>query len=241
MVFNYVSEFSIFFLNSVKRHSTILISKKVLIMKISKRQIERYPVYLKYLLSLKGGRNKNVSSPMIAKALGYSEEQVRKDLQIVSKQTGKPNRGRNIDELIKDIQSFLGYDHFEGAVIVGVGHLGKAFMNYSGFMSFGLNIVAGFDVDPNLIGTKIRGRQIYDLYSLGKIVNRLNIKIAILAVPQDNAQMVVNQLVNCGIEAIWNFVPTHIDVPENVVVENVNLASSLAVLSHKLHTKENRR
>ncbi len=206
-------------------------------MNISKRQLERYPVYLKYLLSLQGGENKNVSSPMIAKALGLSEEQVRKDLQIVSKQMGKPNQGRNIDELIKDIQAFLGYDKIEEAIIVGVGHLGKAFMNYTGFSSFGLNIIAGFDVDPKLIGTSINNKPIYDLYSLEKVVSKLKIKIAILVVPQDSAQMVVNQLVNCGIQAIWNFVPTHIDVPENVVVENVNLASSLAVLSHKLNTK----
>ncbi len=207
-------------------------------MNISKRQLERYPIYLKYLLSLRGGENKNVSSPMIAKALGLSEEQVRKDLQIVSKQIGKPNQGRDIEELIKDIQTFLGYDKIDEAIIIGVGHLGKAFMNYSGFSSFGLNIVAGFDIDKNLIGTKINGKPIYDLYSLGSVVNNLKVKIAILVVPQDNAQMVVNQLVNCGIEAIWNFVPTHIDVPENVVVENVNLASSLAVLSHKLNTKK---
>lgn len=206
-------------------------------MNISKRQLERYPVYLKYLLSLQGGENQNVSSPMVAKALGLSEEQVRKDLQIVSKQMGKPNQGRNIDELIKDIQAFLGYDKIEEAIIVGAGHLGKAFMNYTGFSSFGLNIIAGFDIDPKLIGTSINNKPIYDLYSLGKVVSKLKIKIAILVVPQDSAQMVVNQLVNCGIQAIWNFVPTHIDVPENVVVENVNLASSLAVLSHKLNTK----
>ena len=205
-------------------------------MNISKRQLERYPIYLKYLLSLKGGSSNNISSPMIAKALGLSEEIVRKDLQVVSKQSGKPNQGRNIDELIKDIQSFLEYDKIDDAIIVGVGHLGKAFMNYDGFSSFGLNIVAGFDVNEKIIGTKINNKPIYSLYSLQSIIANLEAKIAILAVPSDAAQQVVNQLVNCGIRAIWNFVPIHIDVPEDVVTENVNLASSLAVLSHKLKT-----
>lgn len=205
-------------------------------MNISKRQLERYPIYLKYLLSLKGGSSNNISSPMIAKALGLSEEIVRKDLQVVSKQSGKPNQGRNIDELIKDIQSFLEYDKIDDAIIVGVGHLGKAFMNYDGFSSFGLNIVAGFDVNEKIIGTKINNKPIYSLYSLQSIIANLEAKIAILAVPSDAAQQAANQLVNCGIRAIWNFVPIHIDVPEDVVTENVNLASSLAVLSHKLKT-----
>ncbi len=214
----------------------ILIGKEILIMNISKRQLERYPIYLKYLLSLKGSSIENISSPSIAKALGLSEEKVRKDLQVVSKQSGKPNQGRNIDELIKDIQTFLGYDKIDDAIIIGVGHLGKAFMNYDGFSSFGLNIVAGFDVNENIIGTKINNKPIYNLYSLQSIIANLKAKIAILVVPSEVAQQVVNQLVNCGIKAIWNFVPTHIDVPEDVVVENVNLASSLAVLSHKLKT-----
>lgn len=207
-------------------------------MNISKRQLQRYPIYLKYLLSLENSNEKNVSSPMIAKALNLSVEQVRKDLQVVSKEEGTPNKGRDITSLIKDLQSFLGYDKVEEAIIVGVGHLGKAFMNYNGFASFGLKIVAGFDVKKELIGTKINDIPIYDLYSLQNIVTNLKVKIAILVVPGDAAQTVSNQLVNCGIKAIWNFVPLHIDVPEDVVIENVNLASSLAVLSHKLNFKE---
>ncbi len=205
--------------------------------KISQRQLERYPIYLKFLLSL---RNKtiNISSPMIAAGLGFSVEQVRKDLQIVTTKKGKPNQGRNINELIVDIQNFLGYNELFDAVIVGVGHLGQAFINYKGFNEFGLRIVAGFDINPNLINKKINNIDIFDLYSLNSIISNLNAKIAILCVPSDVAQQVTNRLVNCGIKAIWNFVPIHIDVPENIVVENVNLASSLAVLSHKLNKKE---
>ena len=77
-------------------------------------------------------------------------------------------------------------------------------------------------------------KKIYDLYQLDSIIHELGVKIAILTVPSEVAQVVTNRLVNAGIKAIWNFVPTHLDVSEDIVVENVNLASSLAILSHKL-------
>lgn len=204
---------------------------------ISKRQLERFPIYLKYLLTLSND-NENISAPMISRALGFSEEQVRKDLQVVTSKEGKPNRGRNKDELISDIQNFLGYQNIDNAVIIGVGHLGKAFINYSGFKAFGLKIVAGFDIDKNIIGTKINNTNIYDLNDIENILPNLNVKIAILTVPGEVAQEITNRITKLGIKAIWNFVPTHIDVSENVVIENVNLASSLAVLSHKLNLKE---
>ncbi len=204
---------------------------------ISERQLERFPIYLKYLLTLSND-NENISAPMISRALGFSEEQVRKDLQVVTSKEGKPNRGRNKDELISDIQKFLGYQNIDNAVIIGVGHLGKAFINYSGFKAFGLKIVAGFDIDNNIVGTKINNIEIYDLNDIEKTLPLLNVKIAILTVPGEVAQEITNRITEIGIKAIWNFVPTHIDVSENVVIENVNLASSLAVLSHKLNLKE---
>ena len=134
---------------------------------ISERQLERFPIYLKYLLTLSND-NENISAPMISRALGFSEEQVRKDLQVVTSKEGKPNRGRNKDELISDIQKFLGYQNIDNAVIIGVGHLGKAFINYSGFRAFGLKIVAGFDIDNNIVGTKINNIEIYDLNDIEK-------------------------------------------------------------------------
>ena len=202
--------------------------------KISKRQLERLPLYLKYLYSLDDTQIDNVSAPMIASALGLSTEQVRKDIQLVSSSNGKPKQGRNVKELIEDLINFLGYNEHDDAVVIGVGHLGQAFMNYKGFQKFGLNIVAGFDVDSKLIGTSINNKKIYDLYQLDSIIHELGVKIAILTVPSEVAQVVTNRLVNAGIKAIWNFVPTHLDVSEDIVVENVNLARSLAILSHKL-------
>ena len=205
--------------------------------KVSIRQLERYPIYLNYLLSLRESGISSISSPAIAKALSLSEEQVRKDLQLVSKSEGKPKSGRNIDELISDIQEFLGYKKVTNAAVIGVGHLGQALMNYKGFAEFGLNIVCGFDVDSSLIGTKVNNKEVFSLYSLSSKIEQFDVKVAILVTPKESAQEVANMLVNAGIKAIWNFVPVHLNINDKIAVENVNLASSLAILEHNLKQK----
>lgn|SRR5574344_1157971 len=204
---------------------------------ISPRQLERYPVYLKYLVSMHDSGVVNVSAPMIARALDLTEEQVRKDLQAISTSEGKPKAGRDVKELIEDLRNFLGYNNVSDAIIVGTGHLGEAFMNYKGFDTFGLNILAGFDSDNSKVGKIVNGKEIFSTDKLDNLIERLNVKIAILTLPSDAAQEITDKLVEAGIRAIWNFAPIHLNVPENVVVENVNLASSLAVLSHKLRIK----
>ena len=204
---------------------------------VSTKQLERFPIYLNHLLALKKEGKINTSAPQIAAVLGFSEEQVRKDLQVVTKSSGKPKAGRVIDELIHDINEFLGYGDTTGAVVVGCGHLGEAFMKYEGFLEYGLEILAGFDVASKKIGKIINGKKIYSMNNLEKIIMQLNVQIAIITVPSDEAQGVVDRLVDCGIKGIWNFANVHISAPDDVVIETVNLASSLAVLSHKLTDK----
>ena len=204
---------------------------------VSTKQLERFPIYLNHLLALKKDGKINTSAPQIAAVLGFSEEQVRKDLQVVTKSSGKPKAGRVIDELIHDINEFLGYGDTTGAVVVGCGHLGEAFMKYEGFLEYGLEILAGFDVASKKIGKIINGKKIYSMNNLEKIIMQLNVQIAIITVPSEEAQGVVDRLVNCGIKGIWNFANVHISAPDDVVIETVNLASSLAVLSHKLTDK----
>ena len=204
---------------------------------VSTKQLERFPIYLNHLLALKKEGKINTSAPQIAAVLGFSEEQVRKDLQVVTKSSGKPKAGRVIDELIHDINEFLGYGDTTGAVVVGCGHLGEAFMKYEGFLEYGLEILAGFDVASKKIGKIINGKKIYSMNNLEKIIMQLNVQIAIITVPSDEAQGVVDRLVNCGIKGIWNVANVHISAPDDVVIETVNLASSLAVLSHKLTDK----
>lgn len=203
----------------------------------SKNQLQRYPIYLKYFKQLADEGVEDISSPKIAKELGYSEEQIRKDLQAVSDEAGRPKKGRNLHQLIDTLESFLGYRDSTSAVVVGTGHLGGALLNYPNFEEMGLTILAGFDVDPSKIGGKIGGKEIFALDKLPNLLPRLNAHIVIVTVPAPAAQSVVDLAVKSGALAIWNFAPTHINVPEGIVIETVNLASSLAVLSHRLNSE----
>ena len=142
--------------------------------------------------------------------------------------------GFDIKELIADIESFLEYDNTHDAIIVGVGALGKAFLGYKGFDKYGLNIVAGFDVNPDICGTNISSKPVLDISKLKDYVQRLNIKIGIIATPNKFAQSTVDLLIDSGIKAIWNFANTHIDVPNGIELKNEDLAASLALLSIKL-------
>lgn len=202
------------------------------------KQLNRFPIYLRYLKSILDLGETQTSAPQIAKNLGLNEEQVRKDLQVVASNEGKPKSGRVTKEIIDDIETFLGYNDVNEAVIIGAGHLGNALLNYKGFNDLGLNILVGFDNDPNVIGKTINGKMVYSIDKMENLIPRLNVQIAILTVPLGEAEAIVNILLKSGIKAIWNFVPIHLEVPDNMVVENVNLASSLAVLSHKLRDKE---
>ncbi len=204
---------------------------------ISKNQLERYPLYLKYLISLQDEGEEYITSGNIANKFNLNEELVKKDLQCVSTSSGIPKKGREISALIKDLSNFLGYHNVTDAILIGVGNLGKAFLNYDGFNSFGLNILAGFDINPDVVGTTINGKPVFPMEKLENLIQRMKIKIAIITVPADFANEIGERLVKAGIEAIWNFAPIHIDAANEIVVENVNLASSLAKLSHKLKTK----
>lgn len=205
----------------------------------SKNQLQRYPVYLKFLRSLLNQGMVFVSSPLIAKELGYSEEQIRKDLHAISTCNGRPKRGRRIDELIDSLEHFLGYTGSLKAFLVGAGNLGQAIYKYGGFESMGLEVVAAFDNDPNKAWLPIGDGAIFPLYELPKKIREMSPEVAIVTVPGSSAQGVIDKLVHLGFKAIWNFSATHVNVPKDVTIENVNLASSLAVLVH--HYEENKR
>jgi len=203
-------------------------------MNFSKNQLQRYPLYLKLFRSLYDDGHTVVSSPSIAKALGYSQEQVRKDLQAISDEPGRPKKGRDLKKLIDDLEVFLGYREPVKAVLIGAGHLGSALLNYPNFVSMGLEIAAAFDKDPSKVGSVIGNLRIRDIEELQNSFVETGALIAVISVPASFAQEVANEAIRCGAKGIWNFAPTHLDVPPGVVIENVNLASSLAVLGHRL-------
>ena len=200
----------------------------------SKNQLRRFPIYLSYLREKQAEGLELISSPQIALSLNLSEEQVRKDLNLVSSRSGKPKVGRDIKLLIFDIEEFLGYRDSRKAVLVGAGHLGRALMAHDGFVSYGLDIVCAFDNDINKSDCIFNGKNIYSIGELEKVCRELNVHIGIITVPQKYAQAVCDRLVAVGIRGIWNFTSAVLEVPDNVIVQNENMASSLAVLSNKL-------
>jgi len=138
--------------------------------------------------------------------------------------------------LIEDISQFLGYDNTTDAILVGAGKLGQALMGYKGFDAYGLNILAAFDVAPSADATE-EGKPIYSMDRLESYCRENSVLMGIITVPAPYAQQVCDKLIQCGIKAIWNFAPTHLDVPANILVQNENMATSLAVLSMHLQAQ----
>lgn len=196
--------------------------------------LSRLPIYYRYLINLQKCGKRSISSAKISSDMNLSAVQVRKDLACVSSIAGRPKTGFDVNELIKDIALFLGYDNTTDAIIVGVGQLGRTLLSYAGFENYGLNIVAGFDVNKKIIGSKVNGKLIMPIEKLKNFAERINVHIGIITVPHQEAQKVCDELVEAGIKAIWNFAPTHICVPEGVVIKDEDIASSLAILSGQL-------
>ncbi len=202
---------------------------------ISKSVLKRLPGYLSYLKSLPEGSATYISATALANALGMGEVQVRKDLALVC-DGGRPKIGYLRERLIEDISQFLGYDNTTDAILVGAGKLGQALLGYSGFEAYGLNILAAFDVLPAAEQTE-DGKPIYPISQLESFCRSHNVLMGIVTVPAKHAQEVCEKLIENGIKAVWNFAPVHLDVPDNILVQNENMATSLAVLSMHLQAQ----
>ncbi len=202
--------------------------------KASRATISRLPRYLRYLLECKRQGKLNISSTTIANDMQLNSVQVRKDLAIISSVAGKPKLGFEVDLLIRDIEGYLGYNNTSEAIIVGVGKLGKTLLSYDGFKKYGLHIVAGFDVNPEIVGTEINNAKIFPFDELTDFVKKNNVYIGIITTPKAVAQNIAETMIAAGIKAIWSFAPCHLKVPENIALKQEDMASSLAVLSKRL-------
>ena len=197
---------------------------------IPKATLGRLPQYLEYLRSLPEMRS-TISATAIAKALSLGDVQVRKDLAAVSG-AGKPKIGYETDNLIADIESHLGYERLTNAVLVGAGKLGRALLDYDGFVNFGVKIIAGFDCNETAL--KKGAKDILPISNIGDFCRKHNVKLGIITVGQGSAQDVCNKLVESGIEAIWNFAPVSLKVPKGILLKQENLALSLAYLNNQI-------
>lgn len=200
---------------------------------VSVPTLRRLPVYHAYLEKRAAQGRPFISCTEISAALDLVPIQVRKDLHSAGID-GKPRVGYDVAVLLKSLEEFLGWNNISKAYLVGAGDLGAALLGYKGFNDLGLDIVAAFDNDPQKVGRPIHGKQVYPLNKLAPLVKRDGVLIGILAVPRAVAQDVVDVMTAAGIRAIWNFTPARLLVPPSVIVQDENLASSLAVLSKRL-------
>ena len=202
---------------------------------VSKSTLQRLPLYCTYLKSVRNIPPETISATAIAAAMRLNDVQVRKDLASVST-SGRPKIGYVKRELLAELESYLGYDDVTNAVLVGAGRLGSALYEYEGFEDYGLHIVAAFDL-PEAARKSRLSKPVLPLDKLSGLCERLSVHIGIITVPTLMAQEICDLLVQSGVRGVWNFAPTHLLTPEDVIVQNVNMASSLAVLSGRL--KEN--
>ncbi|MCB5259173.1 MAG: redox-sensing transcriptional repressor Rex [Candidatus Cloacimonetes bacterium] len=195
--------------------------------------LKRLPKYLEALYRFKRAGLRMVSATKIAVFADVHMTQVRKDLSYTGV-VGTPKIGHHIDGLIKAIEECLNWNDVSSCFLVGVGHLGKALMGYQELQKKGLRIIAAFDSDPDLAGTYYQGIPIHSMQKFSNLLSRLHIHIGVLTVPADAAQMIAEQMVANGVLAIWNFTTVKLDLPQEIIVENVDMSASLAVLSRRI-------
>ena len=199
---------------------------------ISKATLGRLPSYLEFLRNLPPDKVPYISATAIAKHLGLGEVQVRKDLAAVSG-AGKPKLGYVTAELVEKLEDFLGCNQLTSAVLVGAGKLGRALLQYDEFEKYGVKISAAFDSNERVIslGSKT---EILPMNQFEYFCKTKNIKLGIITVGEGSAQAVCDQMVKSGITAIWNFAPCKLNVPAGILLQNENLALSLAHLNNQL-------
>ncbi|MDR1585556.1 MAG: redox-sensing transcriptional repressor Rex [Prevotellaceae bacterium] len=196
--------------------------------------LRRLPWYLAYAqLELRNGES-CLSSTQIAKNIAVDSSIVAKDLSYVNI-SGRTRVGYDIKELVTILEAFLGFTNSHKAFLFGVGRLGGALLYDNGLQQFGLEIVAGFDVKHELAGTSINRIPIHHLDNFTELQQKTGINIGILTVPIDKAQSVSEKIISGGIQAIWNFTPFRIRVPENIVVQNTSIYAHLAVMFNRLN------
>ena len=205
--------------------------------KVPEPTLRRLPWYLSNIKLMKEKGEQYVSSTQISKEINIDASQIAKDLSYVNI-SGRTRVGYNIDALIEVLESFLGFTNMHKAFLFGVGSLGAALLRDSGLHHFGLEIVAAFDVNPELVGKDLNGIPIFHSDDFETKMKEYDVNIGVLTVPINIAQEITNKMVDGGIKAVWNFTPFRIRVPEDIVVQNTSLYAHLAVMFNRLNFNE---
>ena len=205
--------------------------------KVPEPTLRRLPWYLSNIKLMKEKGEQYVSSTQISKEINIDASQIAKDLSYVNI-SGRTRVGYNIDALIEVLESFLGFTNMHKAFLFGVGSLGAALLRDSGLHHFGLEIVAAFDVNPELVGKDLNGIPIFHSDDFEAKMKEYDVNIGVLTVPINIAQELTDKMVDGGIKAVWNVTPFRIRVPENIVVQNTSLYAHLAVMFNRLNFNE---
>lgn len=200
---------------------------------ISAAVIKRLPRYYRYLNELLEKGVVRISSKELSQRMNVTASQIRQDLNHFGG-FGQQGYGYNVEFLYTEIGRILGLDRKTGVVIIGAGNLGQALANYTDFGRSGFIICGIFDVDPQKIGREIRGVKVRPMQDACAFIKEHGVKIAALTIPRENAARVAAELAACGVKAFWNFAPTDLHLPPEIVLENVHLSESLMRLSYKL-------
>lgn len=205
--------------------------------KIPTSTLKRMPQYLEVLRRLKKAGLKYATATKISVFSDIHQTLVRKDLAFTNV-INVPQKGFKITELALAIEKMLNWKDTSACYLVGAGKLGSALLGYQEFSQKGLAIKAVFDNDPEVIGSTIHGIQVHSVLEFTAWATRNMIQIGIITVPSDSAQLIADIMVHSGIKAIWNFTPYKIQVPPDIIVEQVDMFASLAVLSRRLAEKK---
>jgi redox-sensing transcriptional repressor len=200
---------------------------------ISMAVIKRLPKYHRYLSELLKNDVDRISSKELSEKIGFTASQIRQDLNCFG-DFGQQGYGYNVKDLYREISSILGLSSEYNTIIIGAGNIGQAIANYTRFDTLGFGLTGIFDANPKVIGLKIRDVEIQDIDEMPSFLQSNKVDIGIICVPRNNAQRVCDVLIENGVKGIWNFAPTDLIVPDNVVVENVHLSESLLTLTYLL-------
>ena len=196
--------------------------------------IGRLPLYLRALRRLQQEEKEVTSSHELGKRLDISSAQIRKDLSHFGG-FGKQGTGYRIEYLIEKLRDVLQVNQEWMVVVVGAGNLGIAISHYRGFQDRGFRIAHLFDISPQKIGARIGEFVVEPMQCMDKTISQENIKIAMLAVPAEQAQDVADQLVAAGVKAILNYAPINITVPANVQIQYIDPVTHLQHMTYYLN------
>ncbi|NOH15243.1 redox-sensing transcriptional repressor Rex [Clostridium cochlearium] len=204
---------------------------------ISMAVIKRLPKYHRYLEELLKNEVDRISSKELSKKIGFTASQIRQDFNCFG-DFGQQGYGYNVKELHAQISNILGLTKEYKCIILGGGNIGQAVANYNKFEKLGFKLESIFDINPKLVGLKIRDIEIKDIDTLEDYLKENNIDVGIICVPSRSAQKVCDILTRNNVKGIWNFAPVDLKVPEEVFVENVHLSESLLTLSYLMNQQE---